>query len=91
MNCISELYLVQISGLWGSSTLLHTHGSSSYIKMMVIAQDTAANLCTRQLLLHSTTHTFPEGKTDSDQIKTKRKKRKILSSYAKSAYKEMKA
>jgi len=28
--------------------------------MMVTAHDTAANWCTRQLLLHSTTHTFPE-------------------------------
>ena len=54
--------------------------------MMVIAQDTAANWCTWQLLLHSTTHTFPKGKAGSDQIKTKRKKRKIISSYTKSAY-----
>ena len=34
------MYLVQIFGMWGLSPLLHTHGSSSYIKMMVIAQDT---------------------------------------------------
>jgi len=40
MNCINEMYLVQIFGMWGLSPLLHTHGSSSYIKMMVIAQDT---------------------------------------------------
>ena len=88
---INELYLTQIPGLWGSSPLSHTHGSSSYIKTMAIAQDIAANWCTRQLLLHSTTHTFPERKAGSDQIKTKRKRRKIFSSYAKSAYKEMKA
>jgi hypothetical protein len=30
---VNELYLVQISGLWGSSSLLHTHCFSSYIKI----------------------------------------------------------
>jgi hypothetical protein len=36
---INELYLVQISGLWGSSQLLHNHWSSSYIKTMFSAGD----------------------------------------------------
>jgi hypothetical protein len=57
---INELYLVQISGLWGSSQLLHNHWSSSYIKTMFSARDTAANWNTRQLLLHSVTHTLPK-------------------------------
>jgi len=43
----SELYLVQISGLWGTWPLLNTHCISSYIKMMHIAQLPAADWCTR--------------------------------------------
>ena len=46
---ISELYLVQISGLLGTSSLINTHCSSSYIKTLLIAQDTAADCCTMQL------------------------------------------
>jgi hypothetical protein len=57
---INELYLVQISGLWGSSQLLHNHWSSSYFKTMFNARDIAANWNTRQLLLHSITYTLPK-------------------------------
>jgi len=57
---ITELYLVQISGLWGTWALLNTHCSFSYFKTMGTARDSAANWCTRQLLLPSTTHTLLE-------------------------------
>lgn len=49
---ISELYLVQFFGMWGTWSLLNTHSTCSYIKMMHIAKVTAADWCTRQLLLH---------------------------------------
>ena len=48
---ISELYLVQISGLWGTWSLLNTHCTSSCFKMMRVVQVTAADWCTRELLI----------------------------------------
>jgi hypothetical protein len=39
----NELYLVQISELWGTWALLNTHCSISYFKTMVIARDYAAD------------------------------------------------
>ena len=69
---INKLYLVQISGLWGSS-VLHTHCSYSYIK--------TAGHCSRHCckLVHkvstvtfNTTCTVQEINDQHDQIKTKR-------------------
>jgi len=56
----NELYLVQISGMWGTWAPLNTHCSFSYFKTMVIVRDCAAKWYTRKLLLYSTTHTLFE-------------------------------
>jgi len=40
---VNELYLVQISGLWGTWSLLNTHRSSSYIEKMLTEADAAAD------------------------------------------------
>jgi hypothetical protein len=51
---IIELYLVQISGLLSTLSLLHTYCSSSYIKNEA-ARVTAARLVYKAALLHSRT------------------------------------
>jgi len=73
---VNELYLVQISGLWGSSSLLHTHCSSSYIK----TDGHCLRLCCK-LVHKASTVTFSSTHiawviNRQDQIRTKRKRRK---------------
>lgn len=73
---VNELYSVQISGLWGSSSLLHTHCSSSYIK----TDGHCLRLCCK-LVHKASTVTFSSTHiawviNRQDQIKTKRKRRK---------------
>jgi len=88
---VNELYLVQISGLWGSSSLLKNHCSFSYIKTDGHCLRRCCKLVHKaSTVTFSGTH-IARAINRQDQIKTKRKRRKIPSSYAKSAYQEMKA
>ena len=73
---VNELYLVQISGLWGSLSLLHPHCSSSYIK----TEGHCLRVCCK-LVHKASTVTFSSTHiawviNRQDQIKTKRKRRK---------------
>jgi hypothetical protein len=88
---VNELYLVQISGLWGSSSLLQTNCSSSYIKTDGHCLRHYCKLVQKvSTVTFSSTH-IARAINRQDQIKTKRKRRKIPSSCAKPAYQEMKA
>jgi len=88
---VNEMYLVQISGLWGSSSLLQTHCSSSYIKTDGPCLRHCCKLVHKVSTVAFNSTNIAQVINRQDQIKTKRKRRKIPSSYAKSAYQKMKA
>jgi hypothetical protein len=78
--------------LWDLSSLLYTHCSTSYIKILLIAEDTAADCynTTDKTTVRSNPHAARAITIQRDQITTKKEKEDIFL-VAKSAYKEMKA
>jgi len=80
---LNELYLVKISGFWCSSSLLYNLCSSSYIKNNGHWSETLQQTCAKGGYCYVQQHPHcPSDKQAVEQIKTKRKRRKILFTYA---------
>jgi hypothetical protein len=74
MAAINELYLVQISGSLGASSLLKTNCSSSFVKMMLIARDAAAEVAHKAAYIQHHIHRIARAITGS-ATKSKQKER----------------